>query len=74
MMADTSKMISAGNVAPGGITYVVVFADDHRTLNAGDEVIMAEHFKGNLLIRPSDMTVHPCKTEVGYVVLMRKEQ
>jgi hypothetical protein len=71
MWVKLDSMVSAGRVAPDGQTrWVIAFAGDHKTLKAGDVVVMTEGpgFT-NLFVRPADLTVHAIQGEFGYVVV-----
>ncbi len=51
--------MDAGSVAPSTKRYSVTNPHDHRTLKAGDSVVMVEAPNlDNLLLREPDMTLH----------------
>lgn len=73
MQVDSKKLVSAGWVAPSEKLYAVVLPFDHKTLKEGDLVRMAEVEYNNVLVRASDLSVHPLQAPSGdYVILAEK--
>ncbi|QJW94731.1 hypothetical protein [Frigoriglobus tundricola] len=72
MWVNSADMVSAGRIEPDGKTeYVVVWADEHKSLKPDDVVVMSEtpSFE-NVFIRTEDMTIHSLSGEGSYVLVV----
>ncbi len=67
-------LISAGQIRPdGNDIYVVEYAQGHKTLNAGDRVVMREDASfNNLFVRISDFTLHTLQSGDDYVLVSKE--
>lgn len=73
MLIRADALVGADFVSPGAETaYLVAYAPGHKTLMAGDRVVMCETPKfDNVLLRITDNTLHSLQNEDGrYAVLV----
>jgi hypothetical protein len=53
-----TQELCAGDLVPSTRRYSVTHIHRHLTLVPGDVVVIVETPSGNMLLRPSDMTIH----------------
>ena len=66
-----SAWLDAGGIAPSMTRYRVTWPHEHKTLRAGDVVVMTETPSlENMLLREPDMTLHRLQDDGGQYVHM----